>query len=77
MFTGHQLKITVQVAVYEFAPGNLLDRANRGWKDRDPGKIFGETYADASPWVWEKMNMVYNTINIMGKYVIPAMQALE
>ena len=67
----------MQTIVRKHAPIGLLDRANRVWRYTKNGKMFEDSFAEATPRSWAKNYMAYNTVKILTKHVIPPMQRAE
>ena len=64
----------MQTALRKYAPIGLLDRANRVWQYTNNGKMFGDSFAKATPRSWAKNYMAYNTVKPLTKHIIPPMQ---
>ena len=75
--TTNAVELQMQTIVRKHAPIGLLDRANRVWRYTKNGKMFGDSFAEATPRSWAKNYMAYNTVKILTKHVIPPMQRAE
>ena len=74
----NSLELQMQTAVRKYSPTGLLDRTNRIWRCTMNGEtLWWFVCGEVSPPSWGNNYMVYRTVKIPTKHVVPPMQWAE